>query len=63
MWRARRLVEESGMDVQLQLKKCDAVDEQHARAIAKIEKDFAQVRSSETEPDLSLFFSCRVLLS
>jgi hypothetical protein len=38
-------VEESGMDVQLQLKKCDAVDEQHARAIAKIEKDFAQVRA------------------
>ncbi len=37
------MVEEGNLDVQLQLKKCSAVDEQHARAISKIEKDFAQV--------------------
>ena len=43
--RVHRLVDENGLDVQLQLKKCDAVDEQHARAIAKIEKEFAQVRA------------------
>ena len=37
------MVEEGSLDVQLQLKKCSAVDELHARAISKIEKDFAQV--------------------
>ncbi len=35
------------MDLQLQLKKCNTVDDKHAAAIAKIEKDFAQVRVKE----------------
>ncbi len=42
MW--RRVVEEGNLDVQLQFKKCNVMDEQHGRAISKIEKDFAQVR-------------------
>ncbi len=41
MW--RRMVEEGNLDVQLQFKKCNVMDEQHGRAISKIEKDFAQV--------------------
>ncbi len=43
----RRLVEEGNLDLQLQLKKCNTVDDKHAAAIAKIEKDFAQVRVKE----------------
>jgi hypothetical protein len=42
----RRLVEDGNLDLQLQLKKCNTVDEKHANAIAKIEKDFAQASAS-----------------
>ncbi len=51
-----REMEEGALDVQLQLKKCGAVDEQHARAIAKIEKDFAQVCRMTTKRNRLRFF-------
>jgi hypothetical protein len=41
-----RLVEESNLDVQLQLRKCDASNEQLSKSIAKIEKELAQVLAS-----------------